>query len=185
MASKTSIANRALSKLGQPRVSNVETTNTKAARTINGMWDNIRDAMLEEYPWNFAIKQTNLAPDATNDSWEYDKAYTMPSDFLSLMRIKDSPDYCFQNKKIYTDESNLIYIEYISQVTNTGDWPLMFAEAMASRLAYESSEEITTSNTKRDILFREAQQTLAIAKQKDSMENPIRNFEQDDWLDAR
>ena len=88
MASKTEIANRALSKLGQPRVSNIDTTDTKPARIIRDMYDSVRDALLQSYPWNFAVKRVTLAPDATAPAWGWTFAYTPPADFLSIYRVK-------------------------------------------------------------------------------------------------
>ena len=185
MASRTSISNRALSKLGQPRVANIETTDTKAARTINEMYDSVRDAVLAAYPWNFAVTRTNLAPDADEPDWGWDYAYTMPSDFLSLVRIDTDPEYEFENGKILTDEGTVLYIRYIKKVTDEGNFPALFAETFASRLAFESCEQITQSNTKKVTLGSEFEAGLKQAYQVDAKENPTDDIEDDDWVTAR
>lgn len=185
MASKTEISNRALSKLGQPRVSNIDTTDTKPARTISGMWDVVRDAVLSSYPWNFAIKRTSLAPDGTAPSWGWTYAYTMPADFLTLHRIRYNPAYEFEGKKILTDEGSTIYIQYIAQITATGDYSPTFVEALATRLAFEACEEITQSNSKKADLAKMYSAILNNAYHVDSKENPIEDLEDDDWVTAR
>lgn len=185
MASKTDIANRALFKVGERRVSNVETTDTEAAKTINELYDTVRDTVLSSYPWNFAIKRVSLAPDATAPAWQWDYAYTMPADFLSLILVKDNPEYDFEGGKVLTDEGKTLYIKYIARIDNTGDYSPVFVEAFAALLAVESVEKITQSNTKKAALQQEYQQILAKAYMVDAIENPIKDLEQDEWVDAR
>lgn len=185
MASKTEIANRALIKVGERRVSNVETTDTEAARTINELYDTVRDAVLSSYPWNFSIKRANLAPDATSPVWEWNYAYTVPSDFLSLVCIKDNPEYDFENNKILTDEGTTLYIKYISKVTNTGLYSPVFVEAFSALLAAESIEKITQSNTKKAALQAEYERIIRRAHMIDAQENPIKDLELDEWVTSR
>jgi hypothetical protein len=185
MASKTTIANRALSKLGQPRVSNIDTTDTKPARIINGMWDVVRDAVLQAYPWNFAIKRTSLAPDAVAPSWGWTYAFTPPADFLQLDQVRYNPDYEFEGGKILTDEGATLYIKYIAQITTTGNYSPVFVEALATRLAWEAAEEVTQSNTKKTDLLRAYDLILKDAYHVDAKENPIEDLEEDDWVIAR
>ena len=185
MASKTTIANRALSKLGQPRVSNIATANTKAARIIDEMYDVVRDAMLTIIPWNFAVRRASLAPDGVAPAWGWTYAYSMPSDFLSLVNIKDEPLYEFENKKIMTDEGTTLYIKYIAQITNTGEFSPLFVEAFAARLAYEACEEVTQSNTKKQILGNDYDAVMDEATRVDAVENQSQLLEADSWLEAR
>ena len=93
MASKNEIAVRALSKLGQPRVSNIETDSTTNAIVLRDMYDVVRDALVASYPWNFAIKRAQLAKDSISPAWGYNNSFTLPVDFLALLEIKSNPDY--------------------------------------------------------------------------------------------
>lgn len=185
MASKTQIGNRALSKLGQPRVSNIDTTDTKAARTIAEMFDQVRDALLESYPWKFAIKRTSLAPDGTSPSWGWTYSYTPPSDFLSIYRIRYTPDYEFEGGKILTDEGATLYLQYISKITETGLFTPTFSEALASNLAVEAVEAITQSNTKKTLLERDFSTIIDNAFRTDAINNPIERLEEDAWVISR
>lgn len=185
MASRTSISNRALSKLGQPRVNNITTTDTKAARVINEMYDSLRDAVLAAYPWNFAGKRSTLAPDADAPVWGWGYAYTMPADFLSLVRINTDPDYEFEGNKILTDEGPVLYIKYTSQVTDEGSFSALFSETFATRIAFEGCEELTQSNTKKATLAQEYELSLKQAYQVDAKENPVVEMEDDEWVTAR
>lgn len=185
MVSKTEVANRALSKLGEERVSNIETTNTKAARTINTMYDIVRDAVMQSAPWNFAIKRASLAEDATAPAWGYDNRFSVPSDMLSLLSIYNDPDYQIEAGYILTDEGAPLKIRYIYRAESEGTWSPMFIEAFAARLAYESCEAITESNTKKDGLLRDYNLALQAAYAADAIENPADSLPEDEWLEAR
>lgn len=185
MTSKTQIANRALSKLGEPRVSNIDTVDTKAANTIRFMYDEVRDAMLTAYPWNFAMTRTQLAKDATAPSWGYNNRFQVPSDFLALYKINNDPDYRIEKGYILTDEGAPLKILYIAQITNSGEYDPLFVEAFATRLAYEACEQITQSNTKKQLLGQELQSVIKEAYASDAIQDPPQKLKDDEWLLAR
>lgn len=185
MASKTDIANRALSKLGEPWIANIDTTNTKAANTIRRMYDIVRDAVQTSYPWNFTVTRAQIAKDASAPAWGYDNRYTIPSDFLALLEVKNNPEYRLERGYILTDEGSPIYIKYIARVTDSGAFDPLFVEAFAARLAYEACEEITESNTKKEILAQELRAVIAEAYASDAIQDPPLKLADDTWLLAR
>lgn len=185
MTSKTQIANRALAKLGEPRISNIDTVDTKAAKTIRFMYDEIRDAMLTAYPWNFAMTRTQLAKDATAPSWGYNNRFQVPSDFLSLYKINNDPDYRIEKGYILTDEGAPLKILYIARIENAGEYDPLFVEAFATRLAFEGCEQITQSNTKKQILGQELEKVIKEAYASDAIQDPPQRLKDDEWLLAR
>lgn len=185
MANKSEIASRALSKLGEPRVANIETTDTKPARVIRDMYDIVRNAMIAAYPWNFAVTRAQLAKDATAPAWGYDNRYQVPSDFLALLQIKNNPEYRIEKGYILTDEGAPIYIKYIALITNEGDFDPLFTEAFATRLAYEACEQITQSNTKKQILAQELEQSIKEAYASDAIQDQPQELQDDEWLLSR
>lgn len=191
MASKTEIGNRALSKLGEGRVSNIDTDNIKAAKVIRFMWDIIRDALLAEYPWSFALTRTQLPSDADAPAWGYNNKYTLPPDYLALVEIKGNPDYRLESDaasggiRILTNESAPLYILYIRRVTNTGEFDPLFVEAFATRLAFEGCEEITQSNTKKQLLAEEYQTSIKRAYANNAIQSPPQQLQTDQWVLAR
>lgn len=185
MASKTKIANRALSKLGEKRVSNIDTDDVKSAKVIREMWDLERDALLAAYPWNFAIKYTQLAVDTATPSWRWDNQYTLPADFLTLVEIKDNPDYELAGNKILTNEDAPLYIRYVSRITNTGEFDALFTQALAAHLAVEACEELAQSNTKKQILIAERREIISTAYASDAIQNPHVERAESVWLEDR
>lgn len=184
-SSKTAIANRALSKLGERRVSNIDTTDNASAEIIRDMWDGVRDALLQSYPWNFAIKRTSLAIAGTSPDWEYSNEYTLPVDFLSLLEVKNDPDYRIEGGFIRTDEGTPLPIRYVARIETTGNWDPMFDEAFAAALAAEACEAITQSNTKKQILLQEKVQAIKDAFANDAIQEPPLDLRPDTWLTAR
>lgn len=191
MSSKTDIANRALSKVGEQRVSNVDTQDIKAAKVIRFMWDSVLDAALAAFPWNFAVTRIQIAQDAAAPVWGYTKQYLLPSDFLTLLEIQNNPDYRLEidqvtgSKYILTNTSSPLFIRYIRRVIDTGAFDPLFVEYFATRLAFESVEELTQSNTKKQILAEELRQNIIVAYASDSIQDPPVKLQADEWLIAR
>jgi hypothetical protein len=185
MASKTAICNRALSKLGQTRVSNIETDETKAAKVIRYMYDILRDAMIAAYPWNFAVKRTQIAAEVDTPAWGYNKQYALPVDFLALLEIRGNPEYRLEGGLILTNEGSPLYIRYIAKITDAALYDPLFVEAFATRMAYEACEEITQSNTKKQLLAEDLQATLKLAYASDAIQEMPQELEGDTWLLAR
>ena len=185
MASKTEIANRALSKLGEGRVSNIDTDTNKPAKVMAAMWDIVRDAMLAAYPWNFAIARDQIAKDSNTPSWGYANKFSLPSDFLALLEVKSNPDYRIEGQYIVTDAGSPLYIRYIRRVTDTGEFDPLFDEALATRLAFESCEEITQSNSKKANLADELVRNIKTAYASDSIQDPPLSPQEDSWVTAR
>ena len=185
MASKTDISNRALSKLGEKRVSNVDTDDKDAAKVIRYMWENVRDALITSYPWNFAIKRKQLAASGDTPAWGYGKQYLLPADFLALLEIKGQPEFKLEGGYILTDDGSPIYIRYISRITDTGSFDALFNEALAAKLAVEACEEITQSNTKKQILLREYEAAIKEAYASDAIQEYPQKLTDDEWILAR
>ena len=76
MASEVDIANRALSMLGEARITALS-DNNKAGRAMNARFDLLRDAELAAYPWRFSINRVQLQSQlATNGTFDADSDWT-------------------------------------------------------------------------------------------------------------
>lgn len=190
MASKTEIANRAITKLGEDRVTNVDTENVKSAKTIREMWDIERRALLSAFPWSFAITRVQMAREVSTPAWGYSYQYALPSDFLALIEIYGDPDYSLESdatggQRILTDEGGPLYIKYIRDVTNTSEFDPFFVASFASKLALEACETITQSNNKKQVLFDEYRLSLKAAYAGNSIQNKPQGVQDTDWGTAR
>lgn len=185
MASKTDIANKMLYKVGERRVSNVDTDDSERAKIIADNFELWRDELLVSYPWNFAIKRTQLAKDATAPAWGYANAFTLPSDYLHILEIYGDPEYRIESGKILTDEGAPLKIKYVRRVEETGDFHPMFSEALSSHGAVEISERLSQSNTKKQILLEERERIMKKAFALDAIEDPPQERRDDQWLLSR
>lgn len=168
MASEVDVANRALSKLGADRITAM-TDNTKGARAMLARFSLLRDAELEAHPWRFAIKRAELPALSTAPVYGYARAFQRPADDLRPLmaggypvdsrmvgvmvrtgRGMVQPIYEIVGRTIETDLSAPLEYDYVRQVTNAGDFPALFVEALACRLAMDACEELTQSQTKKD-----------------------------------
>lgn len=184
MASQVDIMNRALDRLGQRPVSDPE-ENTKTARLLNGMFPEVRDAVLRAHPWNFAVIRIALAEETTTPVWGFLAQYVKPGDMLRLIEIENNPNYKIEGERILTDTATAINIKYISRITDTTLYDNLFVEALAAKLAYEAAEGLTQSNTKKEEALQAFILALNEAKRIDGNEDHPDQIDEDDWVRAR
>lgn len=185
MPSVVDVCNKALNKLGQGAITSLD-DGTKSANLCKQNWPLVRDQVLRDHPWNFAVKRATLAPVSTAPDWGFDAAFTLPSDCLRLIEVRDlsTDDYVVEGRQILCDEE-VLYIRYVRRVEDPNVYDSAFVDTAACRLAFELCEAITQSNTKKDALFQEYDDSLLRAKRADAQENPPTQFEEDDWLSVR
>lgn len=198
MASEIEIANRALSKLGVARLTSLSDNNAQA-RAVNAAWDLVRDNELRIRRWNFAIARASMAALTSEPVWGFDNEYQLPSDFLALLEIPDAweaaglTDYRnsetlpfrIEGTKILTDIAAPLDIRYIYRCDDTSQWDAAFCEAFACKLAYEMCEELTQSNTKKQLLAEDYKQAIRAAARTNAIENPPQPLPDDSWLLSR
>lgn len=185
MPSVVDLCNKALDKLGHGPITSLA-DGTKAANLCDRNWPLVRDQVLRDHPWNFAVKRDVLAPVSSAPAWGFNKAFQLPADCLRLIELRDlsTEDYVVEGRQILCNEDAL-YIRYIRSVTDPNVYDILFVDAAACRLAFELCEALTQSNTKKDALFQEYDDSLLRAKRVDAQENPPTQFEEDDWISVR
>jgi hypothetical protein len=192
MASKVSIANRALSKLGEDRIL-LLTDDNKRARTLDQMFDDVLDAELRRYRWKFTITRTELPALAEAPAWGYLYQYPLPADYLALVQVNDiyvrsgSPValWSVEAGAILTNIEAPLKVRYVKRVTNPGLFDPMFCEALACKLAMEACETLTQSETKFNRMAEQYKMAMLDATRQDAIENPPDELPQGSWLDAR
>ena len=183
--SKTQIANRALFKVGDRRVSNIDTDDSEGAEIIHEIWDSVRDSLQAQYPWNFCIDRSSITVASGTPEYDFSKRYKLPTDFLALLSIRNNPDYRIEGEYIVTDEGSPLKIRFIKRITEIGKFDPLFSEALACELAVESCEKLTQSNTKKQILIAERDRVMKLAFASDAIQDPPQELEDDEWLLAR
>ena len=198
MASDVQIANRALTKLGARRILSLN-DDVKEARAINSMFELVRDSELRAHPWNFAMTRASLAALVATPAWGFAYQFQLPADCLRVLQVNEEyyvanlTDYRtrldvpfqIEGGKVLTDVVAPLKIRYVARIEDTQAWDTCFVEAFASKLAYETCEEITQSNTKKQEIAADYAMMIKQAKRMDAIENPPDPFADDSWLLSR
>lgn len=198
MTSQVDIANRALTKLGASRITSFGDDN-KQSRAISSMFDIVRDAELRAHIWSFSKKRSSLAALSTTPDWGFAYEYQLPSDCLRILMVnefypgpsledyRNQPvaDYSIEGNKILANFPAPLKIMYIRRVIDTTEWDSLFVEAFACRLAMEMAEDLTQSNTKRELAQAEYMAAMRSAIRASAVEQPPQAMPDNEWLLSR
>ena len=189
MASEVSICNRALRVLGVQPISALG-EDSKAGAWAQQTYADARDALLAEYPWNFAIKREALAASVSEPVWGYAYLYALPADCLRVLAVEGEPEsytdpYKIEGRSIATDAAAPLNIRYIARVTDPAQFFPLFVEALAARLAAEGAFHFTGSTAREAQLAERYRELVANARRYDAQEGTAEGLVASDWLDAR
>jgi hypothetical protein len=181
------ICNSALLKLGSERISSLSDDN-KRAIACNERWEVVRDEVLMDHPWNFALKRAELSEDATAPTWGFDSRYPLPADCLRVLKTEDD-DYGrvpwkVEGRYILTDATEM-KILYIAQITDPTYYTPKFAEVAALRLAADLAYHLAQSITLAQEILNVYRLMLADARMTDAQEGTPDDFNADYWIDER
>jgi len=197
-SSDTAIANLALTKVGDLRITNL-TDNTKPAREILAIYDMMRDKLQRTYNWRFCVKRVQLAAEVDTPVFEYENQYPIPSDCLRILQVGDyypAPDlsdlisgsgaeYQLEGNKILTYDSGPLNLRYLSRVTDPTQFDPAFDDAFASLLAFNVCEALTQSSQKKESALRDYRLALSDAIRSNAIESPPESLADTTWISVR
>jgi hypothetical protein len=197
--SDVSIANSALSKIGAGSIIAL-TDDTPAGYAVNARYAAIRDAELTRHVWRFSVKRAALSALSSTPSFGYAYEYQLPTDCLRLIvagqsspgldvsefrSAADNLDYTIEGRKILTDYPAPLYIRYVYRATDPTQFDNAFAEAFASRLAYELSTALSDSTSRKEAAWADYQAALRDAVRANALQQPAQYLADDSWLASR
>lgn len=189
---EVTIANRALQKLGARRIDSLG-EDSPNARSVAEAYPVVRDRLLRQYAWNFAIGRARVAADADLTLWGELNRFRKPDDFLRLLRgteagtddIERVKTWRLEGNFIVTDAAAPLEFRYVRRVTNPAEFDSLFAELLAVTLAAEIADDITQDSGRVERLYAEKDVLEAEARKVNSLENPAEEPPEDSWLQAR
>jgi len=198
MASQVEIANRALTKLGAARIISFNDDN-KQSRSVNSMFDAVRDAELRAHLWSFSLKRSSLAALTSTPDWGYDFEYQLPSDCLRIVQVNDlfagpnlddyrnssTQEFVIEGRKILTNLAAPLKIRYVMRANDTTQWDATFVEAFACRLAVEMCEDLTQSSGKKESAINDYGMAIRAAIRANAIELPPQDLPDDSWAMSR
>lgn len=181
MATQVQICNLALRALGAQQITAI-TDSVESARILNDVYTLIRDEVLVQHPWNFAIKRASLVEDATAPTYGYDNRFILPVDCLRVIETEDYTEYQVEGGYLLTDETS-VKIKYIAQITTSSSFSPGFVSAFAMRLAAEVAFPLTNNAQLAAEKFKEYEDRLKMAKSADGQEGTIIVEEDNSWIE--
>jgi hypothetical protein len=172
----TDIANMALSRLGEPRLSSIE-ENTPTAISCRQHFATVRDSLLRAHAWNFATTRAQLSL-TTTPAFGWDYAYTLPADFLRLCTFNgrqakmSTSEFILEGGLLLADVDGA-RITYVRRMTDLTDADPCFIETLVFRLSAAIAIDVTNSSAKRDEMEGLANRRLADASFFDATEFPV------------
>lgn len=185
MASEVEICANALRDLGEDPITSL-TDDTERARLCNAVYASTRDAVLRAYPWNFAIARQTLAREQAAPAFEYAYQYTLPTDpyALKVLDLYEGDPWKIEGRKLLTD-SDTAKIRYISRVTDTAQFDVLFTEALTARLSYRLAYPVTGNANLADMFWKIYIEKLREARSADAQEGTPYTFESNTLTEVR
>jgi hypothetical protein len=185
--SKVAIANGALQRLGAGRIESL-TQDHPNARSMNAAFDRVVRAEIRKYGWNFAIKRASIAADGDLSEWGEWKRYSLPNDYLRILRDDESKlnvDWRLEGLYILSGDASPLQFRYLAHIEDPNYYDSLFIETVECKLAAVTCKEITGSNEAKRLAFEEHAIAIAEAKRVNALEKEAQEFPEDDWVQAR
>jgi len=169
MASIVQICNSALNQLGASSITAL-TENSKNARLCNERYTTVRDAVFRSHPWNCLVKRIQLAKDTEIPAWGFTSQYTLPSDCLRVIQIRDyNLDYKIEGRKLLINEDT-VFLIYLAQVTDVNELDVLLRETISANLAQDISYAITANLQVSKLMAEKYEAKLSQARHTDASE---------------
>lgn len=192
--SQTRICNAALAHLGESaRITSID-DGTPLAKMLLAVWDEARDEVQADHPWNCCVHRASLpvSADYTPAGEQYAQAFELPGDCLRwLPHAKDHPDY-FEGEQegdyILSDAAAPIAVRYIRRIEDVSAWSPGLCAAMSAKLAWKLAEPLTGQAGKEGRMADKYDEALRKGKRQDGAAtgDRARRIEyRSNWLQAR
>ncbi len=181
-----SICSNALVKLGDDPITSL-TDNTVRARHCNRLYTPTRQAVLRDAVWTDSRKRARLAQLSTAPEWEYAYAYSLPADYIRMVKTSlddDKTPYQVEGRTLLTDASEVLVL-YIFDNDDVASYDAGHVDALTARMAYELAEPITGKKSSGDRAAAEYEVKKRDAKAVDAQEDSQETYTDSTLTDVR
>lgn len=189
MATQLSICNSALMRLGAEPITAL-TDNNKRAKLCNAHYPIIKQKLLYEHPWKFAIKRESLVAETDIPVFGFDHKFTLPFDYLRAIfevngeHVDEMPHEWQREGEFILANDDTIFLRYIADVDEELFSP-SFAEALSFYLAYELSYTMVQSASYREQLLQEGRLAIQAARSHSAQEGTPQRITDDVFINVR
>ena len=137
---RVSIANLALSNLGEAPIQNLTDDNARA-RIANSRIDDVIRGVLRMHDWNSAMKRVALVK-IGEPLFGFNTTFQLPADFIKIIEVWPISRYRIQGDTVLSNEDTLSIL-YVAEPIDVNKLDVLLGEAIALKLAVEISETLT------------------------------------------
>jgi len=176
MISEVSICNQALSWLGANEITSLDDP-SKEAEYCRNNYEFLRDAVLEDYDWSFAMARASSTV-ADLDEWEQKYTHPIPLEWIGVWGVykdissQDPRDWVkctgwvVEGGDVLADEPT-VYMHGTKRVTDTGKFTNLFVQALATRMAADLAIPLTENRQLQSDMWSIYSQKLVNAAMRD------------------
>jgi hypothetical protein len=195
MASDVQIAKLALQHIGDRFDISALTEQSVEAEQVNLIFDDTRDWLLRQHPWNFATKYVSPAALSGTPPALYDYMYTYPTDAVRIISITDplgvNTIIKFEvarnsdnTRVILTDQIEPEF-KYTYRETTSSHFDPEFTMAFTYALAAKLAMPLVGDRELASDMDLKAQRIISAAEETDSNEGFAEEAPDADWITAR
>ena len=186
MASKTSLCNLALRRVGEKTIQSLD-EGTKQSDLCNELYEPVMEQVLAMHNWNFALQRAELAQSTTSPAYGWVYSYPLPTSpkCLRVIRMEDT-DYEFvvEGRNLLTDEGTC-KILYVGMVDDPSTMSPLAQKVFYLSMAVEMAFTLTATNTVLNGLYDQLQAAISEARCMDALEGTVMAAHKSVWLESR
>lgn len=174
MNTRTDLANRALSHIGDMPISSID-EDSKPARACKEFISDVIDEVLRDHRWNCAISRVTLSRLSTPPNHGFAYAYQLPGDFLRLLELngeqyEGSDEYFeIEEGKRLLSNADEAKVRYVRRIDVPAFDPLL-AKAVSASLAAAICIPLNRDVSMQAQLEALAQRAISRARRVDAIE---------------
>lgn len=198
MASDIDVARAAATRIGTAARLTSLNDDTALARTLKGVWEIERKAVLRDGTFNFATVTRSLAEavpaglESGAVPYPWSKVYQLPGDCLRLIAVLDDVAREDFEKQSDANLRDVLLCDVAAPLAvrivvdrPLERWDSSAADAFALRLAWRCGRKIAGSAFDHEICWAEYRKAISDAKTTDAREAPPIVQDESDWITAR
>lgn len=183
MASKIDIISNALLLIGHGSISSLDADQGAGATVGAALYDTTLEYILSTTYWRFSVKQQSLnrLSAAPIKNWQY--AFQLPTDLITLHRVTPRSNYQIFEDKLYSNDTELI-ADYTYTVDATA-LPPYFVQAFQYKLAADFAISITNDTQKNQLYELKYDREVRLAMAADAKNHPPEVLQDSPFTDVR
>lgn len=184
MASAVDIVNGALTKIGVSPINSLDDEG-QVTLIVNSRFYDVLDALIVDYPWNFAVSRQELARSTSSPESGYAYKYALPSDCLHVVEEVNEYPFVVEEDGFLLSDGPTIEIVYLKRIEDMSKLPPYFREVFSYRLAEEICYALTGDLDNQDRIAVRANQVHRAAKVRDAQEGTPKGPKIGTWVTKR